>query len=197
MKDFLNSINNPTEAQRLGNVAFRNIEALADLILRGDHTAKRELLTLAHAATDELTSFCESNPAMFRPLARQQFSWPVLHSLHHDQVKENDAMLKNLQLAADTGINISGKSGKRGRRRTFSFETPANIIAIELHFVACALKQAPMDDWEPVDWIKLAWTSHVSEDDPTYLCPLETWGQAGPGRAPSSRYADGLPLHSG
>jgi hypothetical protein len=114
---------------------------------------------------------------MFEPLARSDFSWPVLHSLHHDWVQENDAMLKNLKLATDTDINILGK----GRRR-FSFETPANKIAVELYFVARALRRGPMDDWEALDWIKLAWTSHLSKDDPTYLRPLEIWGQEGPGR---------------
>src|SRR5207248_226658 len=145
MKAFLDRINNPTEPQKLGKSAFANIQALADLISRGDHAAARELWLVAYSATLELTSFCKSHPQMFEALPRSDVSWPVLHSLHHDWVHENDALLKNLNLAADTGINISGK------RRPFSFETPANNIAIELYFVACALRRAPMDDWEALD----------------------------------------------
>jgi hypothetical protein len=173
MKSFLDSINNPTEAQKLGKTASADIEALADLVARGDHSAAVELWQVATAATLELTSFCQSKPEMFESLARRNFSWPVLHSLHHQFVEENKAMLKNLNLAADTDINISGR---------FSFKPPANKIAIELYFVARALCRAPMDDWEALDWIKLAWTSHLSKDDPNYLRPLERWGQKGPGR---------------
>src|SRR5205085_2657851 len=124
------------------------------------------------SATFELTSYCKTNPEMFESAARQSFSWPMLHSLHPFWVKGNEAILTTLNLGADTDINISAKC-----RRRFSFEPPANRIAIELYLVARSLRSAPMDDWEVKDWVALAWTSHLSKDDQNYLRPLETWGR--------------------
>lgn len=199
MKAFLDAVFNPTEVERLGHTGFDAVEKLTELIERGDQHAADKLVTIAYAAASRLTYLCKTKPELFEKKARDTFEWPMLHSLHVEWVKENDTILKDLKLGADSGINISGN------KRRFSFEPPANRIAIELYFVACSLRRAPMDEWEMKDWIALWLTSHVWGDEvfvrvlekwslegprrasawegDAFLRPLEKWGQEGPGQS--------------
>jgi hypothetical protein len=176
MNDFLDKLLNPTEVEKLGKTGCASVLALTELAESGNQSAADELVTIAYGAAIELTSLCKTKPELFEKRARKGFDWPMLHSLHGDSVKENDTILKNLKLGADSGINISGN------RRRFSFEPPANKIAIELHFVACSLRRASMEEWKMQDWLKLWWTSHLWEGD-ARLRPLEKWAREGPGRA--------------
>jgi len=187
VKGSVDKLNNDlTEAQKLKKATLANIGKLAQLVDKGDYAAPEQLLRVAYEATRQVAISCKLKPHLFEPLARNELSWPVEHSLHDDWMKANNVLLGKLNLAADTGINITGN----GRR--FSFETPANKIAIELHFLARALSHKAMD-WESVEWIKYWWTAvpwaaapsagNPFKDDPHYFRALEKWGQKGPGRS--------------
>ena len=70
-------------------------------------------------------SLCEERPELFRPFARERENWPTLFHLHPELAKRTAQRMETLQLAKNCGLNYTGK--------TWSFETPANQVVLELY----------------------------------------------------------------
>src|ERR1700732_1470226 len=100
MKGLFDKILTLTEAQKVSKPGFETVFALNDLTDKGDRDAAVELFQLAAFATETLTKLCEAKLEMFSPIAADQITWPVMHSLHKGLVQ--DALLKNLKLASNT-----------------------------------------------------------------------------------------------
>jgi hypothetical protein len=174
-------------SRKLSQSAKDNIAKLVALANTGAGDGPAELHSTVAFATQMLEWLCQRKPELFAEIARNKFSWPLMCSLSPQQIRENAEFLKKLTLGADTQINISGK--------TFSWEVPANIVALNLHGLALSLQRAPMKLWTRRDLIALV-RCRVGGSSPngrTYihrynkkyeqqLRALEAWGQRGAGR---------------
>jgi hypothetical protein len=171
-------MNNNAKVQKLSQSAKDKICALTSLSAKGDQGAAAELHSTAALATEWLTWQCRKNPALFTGIAQERFSWPIMYNPHRDALKEKAAFIRALKLGTDTHINLS--SGK-----TFSWEVPANVVALNLHRLARALQRAPINQWALRDYMVLGsvgrLTSDLSVSDRKQLKALEEWGQRGAG----------------
>jgi hypothetical protein len=114
-------------------------------------------------------------------IARNKFYWPLMCNLHPGDTRKNAELLEKLTLGADTQINLSGK--------TFSWDVPANRVALDLHKLARMLQRTPMKSWTLHDLITLRGVGRSSSgafiNDEKYkkqLRALEEWGQRGAGK---------------
>jgi hypothetical protein len=155
MKGLFDKALNQTETQKVAKPGVDTVFALSALTDKGDQDAAAELFTLAAFATETLVKWCEAKPGMFTPIARDQISWPAMHSLNKGLVRKNDALLKALNLGGNTDINIS-EQGKG-----FSFDTPATRVAFDHYKLARILRRAPTDGWsadEPRQILFFLWS---------------------------------------
>jgi hypothetical protein len=176
-----------TRSSKLSQSAKDKINKLVILINKGAEGAAAELHSTVAFATQNLEWICQRKPELFTGIARNKFSWPMMCSLHPEDIRENAEFLKKLTLGADTQINVSG--------RTFSWRVPANIVALNLHELAQSLRRAPMRSWtlrdlRPIGRCGVGISSHgirgmIHRYDEKYkkqLRALEAWGQRGVGK---------------
>src|SRR5438128_2388989 len=103
-------MNKSTKVQKLSQSANDQIFALATLADKGADGAAAELYSTVAGAVGLLKFLCKKKPQMFTPIAREEFSWPIMHSLHPEMVREDAAFLREITLGKNTQINFS--SGK-------------------------------------------------------------------------------------
>jgi len=170
-----------TRVEKLAKRAKDNAFALAGLAAKSREDAAVELYRTAALITEWLTFLCRKTPALFRAIARNKRSWPVMFSPGRKSVEQNIELIKRLELAENTGINVS--SGK-----TFSWG-PAHIVAYNLYQLAQDLKRAPTGVWHGFDSIRACGVGRVSPNvhmynakDEKQLKALEEWGQRSAGR---------------
>jgi hypothetical protein len=118
---------------------------------RRSRRAARELYEIISGGSELLTWLCQIHPQLFSGIAEHSSSWPVIHYLHHEGRRHNELILKTLRLGAKTQINLA--SG-----RTFSWEKPPNVVAINLFRIAQAARHAPIRKWGQVERILLRLT---------------------------------------
>jgi hypothetical protein len=172
-----------TPSRKLSQSAKDKIAKLVALTNKGAQDGPVELYSTVAFATQMLEWLCQRKPEPFTGIARNKFSWPLMCSLHPEDIRENAEFLEKLMLGADTQINVSG--------RTFSWRVPANTVALNLHGLAQSLQRAPMKSWTWRDLTALdrcgvgCFSPNVHRYDEKYekqLSALEAWGQRGAGR---------------
>jgi hypothetical protein len=181
-----------TKVEKLAKDAKDNARELATLAAKGAEDAAIELYRTSVLATHWLTCLYDGQPDMVTTIAQKQFSWPVMYGPHPDSAKGADALIKKLQVGAKTSLNLSpGKS--------FSWNTPANVVAFNLYQLARSLRGAPMRLWTARDSYRIAacgigWDSFNSRGRrlevhsiggkyEKQLKALEAWGQRGAGKS--------------
>jgi hypothetical protein len=170
-----------TRVEKLAKVAKDNAFALAGLAAKSRQDAAVELYRTAALITEWLTFLCCKNPALFRAIARNKLSWPVMFSPGRKSVEHDIELTKKLELAKNTGINISSN-------RTFSWG-PAHVVVFNLYQLAQDLERAPTGVWCGFDSIAgcgIGWKSpnehHYDVKYEKQLKALEEWGQGRAGR---------------
>jgi hypothetical protein len=169
-----------TPSRKLSQSAKDKIAKLVALTNKGAQDGPVELYSTVAFATQMLEWLCQRKPELFTGIARNKFSWPLMWSLHPEDIRENGEFLEKLMLGADTQINVSG--------RTFSWRVPANTVALNLHGLAQSLQRAPMKSWTRHDFIVLGRcgvgcsSPNIHRCDKKQLRALEEWGQRGAGR---------------
>lgn len=178
----------PTKIQKLSAAAALPLRQLGALIMKGSVEASQELHYTVAAAVQDLEWLSRKKSELFEPIASEKMYWPVMCSLHPESIKKTNEFLRSIKLGSHKQINMS--SGK-----TFSWQTPANTVAINLLQLAHDVRRAE------VDLVKAAPNSIAScgvgvrgkEDDPKaffhsfddryveQLRQLEAWGQTGKG----------------
>ena len=123
------------ETRKLSRRTKDNIVKLGSLATNGAPDAATELHSTAALAVEVLRLLCKRRPQLFKAIAREKFSWPVLCSLHPEEIHKTASFLQEMELGANTQINLS--SGK-----TFSWRVPANVVALNLHTLARNLQRA-------------------------------------------------------
>ena len=178
----------PTKAQKLSYEAYEALLTLADLAKKGSVEAASEFHRAVAAAVQLLRFLCRSRPELFAPIASKKLSWPVMYSLHPEEATRTKDFLRELQLARETSINIS--SGK-----TFSWQTPANVIAINLLQLARDVREPGIDllNEPPISIAQCGVGRRAREGNPkasshafddqymNQLRELENWGRQGAG----------------
>jgi hypothetical protein len=173
-----------SKSHTLSQSAKDDIAKLVSLTQKGVPDAAAELHSTAAFAVELLTWLCETRPELFATIAREKFAWPVMYDPHPERMRENALFIRTLKLGSNTQINLS--SGK-----TFSWQVPANVIAIQLHGLAQSLQRAPMRSWNTLDLKHVAEcgvglrsnNTHIYNDKYVkQLKALEKWGQRGAGK---------------
>jgi hypothetical protein len=105
-------------------------------------------------------------------------------SPHRESRGRVGRLLTSLKVGAKTNLNLS--SGK-----TFSYDVPANRVALYLHDLAKALRRAPIDQWDVYEGLLLGQVGRFSysashkagavSSDAEQLSAIEMWGQEGVG----------------
>ena len=126
---------------QVAKIARNSIAQISEATLLGSEHAAIELYNLARVATETLDFACRMKTALFRAIAKNKFSLPVLLSLHRESISWTIQWLEILNLGRRTGINLS-RTGKE-----FSYTKPANQVAIYLYELAWLQKRVPIDDW--------------------------------------------------
>ncbi len=168
---------------QLAQAAEDNISRVSSATLLGSEHAAIELYNIARFATDKLFFACRMKAAVFRAVAENKFSWPVMLNPHSESMKWTTRWLANLNLGSKTGINLS-RAGKG-----FSYAMPANQIAIYLYELAHALKHAPIAEWSAEQRYLLprqvsrasSTKASVATWDKNQIAALQQWGQEGAG----------------
>jgi len=173
-----------SEARKIAREAVRPIQRLLELIGNGDAGAAAEFFMLTAAATEHLMRLCEAKPHLFSPIAADQITWPAMTSLHRGFLEKNEALLKKLKLASNTGINISKK------RSRFSLDAISTLTALQHYQLAQVLRRAPMAEWTVDERILVygicffrRFDYASGQFDPAWLHRLEQWGQQGAGKS--------------
>ena len=135
---------NISKSKRLSQNAKDSIAELVALTRNGMLDSAAELHSVGVFAVSMLTWLCEKQPERFTDIAQEHSSWPVIYDPHPEKVRENTEFLQKLKLAAKTQINFS--SGK-----TFSWQVPANVVALQLFQLAKSLRRVPMRYWTTHD----------------------------------------------
>src|SRR4029077_15241454 len=164
---------------QLAQAAEDNISRVSSESLLGSEHAAIELYNVARFATDKLFFACRMKAAVFRAIAENKFSWPVMLSPHSESIKWTTDWLATLNLGSKTGINLSA-AGKG-----FSYAKPANQIAIYLYELAHALKHAPIPEWSGEQLCLLprqisrasSIKTSVATWDEKQIAALQQWGQ--------------------
>ena len=178
----------PTKIQKLSASADDPLGQLSALVMKGSAEAAQELHYTVAAAVQNLKWLCKKKPELFAPIASKKLSWPVMYSLHPESATRTKDFLRELQLARETNINIS--SGK-----TFSWRTPANAIAVNLHRLARDVREPGLDllKESPNSIAQCGVGVRGKEEDPKafihvfdnhykdQLRELEKWGRQGSG----------------
>ena len=171
----------PGKAQVLSKQIQDNLWELAALARRGKLGAPKELLTAAVLAAHWLNFVAESEPDLFSALAETRLSWPANYDPHPEAREQLELFLRSLRLGKKTNINVSGEG------KSFSWKTPANVVAFGLLNLAEALRREPIP---PRGLAELAECGvglrhdrlHVYDDAyKRQLTALEKWGQCGAG----------------
>jgi hypothetical protein len=171
-------------ARKIAREAADSIVELLGLVAQGDAGAAAEFFVLTAAATERLTELCKAKPDLFSPIAANQISWPAMTSLHSGFLENNEALLKKLKLASNTGINISKK------RTPFSLDAISTLTALEHYKLARALRRAPIGEWTIDERLLLygicffrRFDRASGQFDAAWLERLEHWGQHGAGKS--------------
>jgi hypothetical protein len=165
----------------------QRIAKLVELADKGIDGGPAELYSTVALATEWLTWLCKKKPELFIGIARQKFYWPLMCNLHSENIRENAELLEKVTLGGETQINLSGK--------TFSWDVPANRVAVSLHGLARSLERKPISQWIfPKDSAKGlvscglrrspngSFYHRYNEKYKKRLRALERWGQRGAGR---------------
>jgi len=169
-----------SKVQALSRRIQDDLFALAALAQEGKQ-APKELHTAAVLAAHWLNLNAGRQPELFSPIAEASLSWPANYDPHREEREKLELFLKSLCLGKKTNINVSGEG------KAFSWNTPANVVAVDLLRLAEALRREPIP---PEGLAELARCgvgcrpngNHVN--DAAYqrqLKALEHWGQVGPG----------------
>jgi hypothetical protein len=183
LEQYVSKLLSPTGNFKLSQSAKDKIEKLASGTKKGDNDAAAELFSTTAFAVEILTWMCKEQPEVFKEIARERFSWPVMYNPHPEKLRMTTALLRELELGRNTQINFS--SGK-----TFSWEVPANVIAFNLYQLAESLRRVPKRLWDHRVISSIARCgigSHgdVHRIDATYwkqMKALDKWGQRGTGK---------------
>ena len=188
LEQYVSKLLSPTGNFKLSQSAKDKIGKLASRTRKGDNDAAAELLSTAAFAVQIVTWICKTRPDVFKEITRETFSWPVMYNPHPEKLRMTTALLRELELGRNTQINFS--SGK-----TFSWEVPANVVALNLYELAQNLRRAPERLWDQRVVSSIARCgigshsigSHgiVHRTDATYwkqMKALEKWGQRGSGK---------------
>ena len=171
----------------LAAAAKDKLARLAGRAREGDPLAARQLYSCATLATHWLNLAAEQNRRLFKPIAREKMVWPVGYSRHHEDRTAADALMKELEVGANSGVNLSGNG------KPFSWGTPAVEIAYHLVRLVRLVQSHSITnvglnsavDLSPLAALRVGCKSprcHVYDDKyAKQLRELEDWGQKGPG----------------
>jgi hypothetical protein len=175
----------PTGNFKLSQSAKDKIDKLASLTRAGDKDAAAELYSTTAYSVQILTWMCEKKPALFKEIALEKFSWPVMYNPHPEEKRRTVVWIRQMELGRNTRINFS--SG-----RTFSWQVPANVVAFNLHDLAQNLRKTPKRLWlrdqrvlGSIARCGIGRRGNVHRADATYwkqMKELDRWAQRGVGK---------------
>jgi len=101
----LDAVSDPLSVEGMNELYFDTLGELAVV----DGAAARRLHNIAWLSVNALCRACCRSPELFRPVAREEYSWPALVGPHADLGRASEDLARLIELGAEVSLGVRGK----------------------------------------------------------------------------------------